>query len=112
MADGRQIIEEVNSLVVDLSKRMAEPDFGFPMEAFTEFKRSVESSAKWVALCRRKVWLRSVEGTSLAQGCLDAANRLHAGLGDPPVAGEAAAVLACRLEALAREIENNAQIIT
>ena len=112
MADGRSIIEEVYGIIQEVSNGLGDLEGVFSDEAFSELERYVESSRKWVKLCRKKVWLRGKQGTKMAQGCLDAANEFKAALDDPPAANEAAAGLSQQLEVLARLIATKAQVLT
>ncbi|MDY7039684.1 MAG: hypothetical protein SVX38_02345 [Chloroflexota bacterium] len=112
MADGRDIIEEVYKIITEVSNGLDDLKGTFSGEQFSELEGFVESSKKWIRLCRRKVWLRGREGTELAQGCLDAANEFKAALNDPAAANEAAADLSRQLESLARLIATKVQVLT
>ena len=112
MADGREIIEETYKIVVAISDGLGDLKPTYPEELFGGLEGSTASCLKWAKLCRGKVWLRSAEGTGLAQGCLDVAKELKANLGQPAAASEAAAALSSQLESLARLIATKAQVLT
>jgi hypothetical protein len=112
VADGREIIEETYKTITGISDGLGELRKSYPEEAFVEFEGAIGSCIKWAKLCRNKVWLRTGEGIGRAQGCLDAAGRLQANLGNPDIANEAAADLSSQLEGLARVISTKAQVIT
>ena len=112
MADGREMIEEAYKIITGIADGVGDLKGRYSEEAFSEFEASIGSSLKWVKLCRNKVWLRTGEGIERAQGCLAAAQRMKADLGNPAAASEAAADLSSQLEALARIISTKAQIIT
>ena len=112
MADGRDIIEQAYETLMQVSGKTDELKGGYSKDEHIELTEILEGAQKWVGLCRRKIWLRGKEGTDLAQGCLDAASRLQASLGQPVDAIEAAADLSARSEALARLISTKSQVLT
>lgn len=112
MANGMEIIEQVHGIIDEQGQALDGLRGTFPDEALAQFTATMESAAKWVKLCRRKVWLRGKQGTEMAQGCLDAANRLIAAMDNPAAANEAAADLAGRLEELARLLATKVQVLT
>lgn len=112
MADGRDIIEEVRLIIMDLSGKTGDLEATYPESTLEELKSYLEEADKWVKLCRKKVWLRGLEGTEKAQACLDVANRLQDSLDQPGVAVDAAADLAGKLDSLARLIATKAQVLT
>jgi hypothetical protein len=112
MADGRDIIEQVHAIIQEVSGRLAGLKPTFSDQELAEFTGYIESSQKWLKLCRKKVWLRGAEGTGMAQVCLDKATQLRDSLSDPCPANVAAAALSQQLESLARVISTKAQILT
>jgi len=112
MADGRDLIEEAFNIVKETSDGLLNFKAKYPAEAFAEFEGVVTSALKWLKLCRGKVWLRGLEGTTLAQGCLDAAKQLKAALDDPHAAIEAAGDLSGQAEQLAKIIATKVQVLT
>jgi hypothetical protein len=112
MADGRDVIEQVNDLLPDFPGKTEGLGVIYTADELAELRSYLAGAQKWIALCRRKVWLRGHEGTHMAQGCLDAAGRLQGSLERPDQALEAAADLSFRLEALARIISTKSQVLT
>jgi hypothetical protein len=112
VADGREIIEQAYEILAQVSGKTEELKGSYSEDEQVELTEILAGADKWVGLCRRKVWLRGKEGTDLAQGCLDAANRLQSSLGQPADAIEAAADLSARAEALARIISTKSQVLT
>ena len=112
MADGRQLIENTRSIILEVTTGLDGHRDAYSDEEFTEFGMYLESAQKWVKLCRKKVWLRSKEGTDRAQRCLNAANRLQSSLDEPAAAIDAAADISTQLESLARIISTKSQVLT
>ena len=112
MTDGRQLIEDTRSIVLAVCAGLDGRKDTFSDEELAEFQMYLESAQKWVKLCRKKVWLRSREGSERAQRCLDAANKLQASLDQPTAAIDAAADVSTRLESLARVISTKSQVLT
>lgn len=112
MADGRELIEQVYQVVIELAGKGDGLVKGLAEDQAEEFRGEMEAAVKWVKLCRDKVWLRGKQGTDMAQGCLESANRLKASIGDPAAAVEAVADLSLRLETLARLIASKVQVLT
>ncbi len=112
MADGRQLIEDTRAVILEVANGCDALRDTFTDEEIAEFEVYLEAAQKWVKLCRRKVWLRSQEGTEMAQRCLDAARRLQTSLGDPPAAVDAMAEVSSNLESLARVIATKSQVLT
>lgn len=112
MADGRDLMEEVRQIIMDLSAKTGDLEGTYPEATLEELKSYLEEADKWVKLCRKKVWLRGLEGTEKAQACLDTANKLQDSWDQPAVAVEAAADLASKLDSLARLIATKSQVLT
>jgi len=112
MADGRDLMEEVREIIMDLSSKTDDLEATYPESTLAELKSYLEEADKWVKLCRKKVWLRGLEGTEKAQACLDTANKLQDSWEQPAVAVEAAADLASKLDSLARLIATKSQVLT
>lgn len=108
MGDGRQIIDETYKIVKEVSEELEEQKDS----RFEDLKKDVGVCLRWVQKCQNKVWLRSKEGTDLAQGCKDEAEELKKHLTDASVAREAALDLSMRLESLAKIIANKATVLT
>ncbi|MGC8826509.1 MAG: hypothetical protein ACP5TV_05830 [Anaerolineae bacterium] len=112
MADGRDLIEETVVIIGQLVERLPAVKPQYSDEEFKELESYLESASKWVASCRKKVWLRGKEGTDMAQKCLDAAKHLQEVLDKPAAALETAADLTYQLENLARVIATKSQVMT
>jgi len=112
MADGRQLIEDTRAIILDVAGGLDGFKDTMSDDQFAEFEMYVESAQKWVKICRKKVWLRSQEGTDRAQRCFDAAQRLDASQDQPTAALDAAGDLAAQLESLARVLATKSQVLT
>lgn len=112
MTDGRQLIEDTRAIILEVAAGLDGLKGAFSDDEFAEFEMYLESAQKWVNLCRKKVWLRGKEGTDMAQGCLEAAERLQASLDDPEAAIDAMAEVSSKLESLARVISTKSQVLT
>jgi len=112
MTDGRQLIEDTRAIILEIAAGLDSLKEPFSDDEFAEFEMYLESAQKWVKLCRKKVWLRGKEGTDMAQGCLEAAERLQASLDDPEAAIDAMAEVSSKLESLARVISTKSQVLT
>ena len=112
MADGRQIINETNKIVKEVSEKLEAVKGKYSEEDFSTLKADVDASLKWVKKCKNKVWLRSKEGTDLARGCLKEAEKLKGGLEDVSTTREAATSLSMQLESLAKIIASKASVMT
>jgi hypothetical protein len=108
MADGRQIINETYKIIKEVSEELQ----GQKDNHSEDLEKDVGICLKWVQKCQNKVWLRSKEGTDLAQGCRDEAERLKENLTDASVAIEAALDLSMQLESLAKIIASKATVLT
>lgn len=112
MADGRESIEQIIVILGQVPAQV-EPVAGvYSADQRTELDEILESATKWAGMCRKKQWLRGLEGTSMAQGCLDAAQRLQVSLGEPAVAIDDAADLSSQLERLARLVATKSTVMT
>lgn len=112
MADGREIIEEIITLLNEISEKKEGVKDKYSAQDLEDLEASLASAQKWAAFCRRKVWLRGKEGTDMAQGCLDATKELAEVLDMPAKALEAAANAAYLLESLARVVATKSQVMT
>lgn len=112
MADGRDHIEDTNTIVQEVTGQLGALGDTYSADQLDEFEMYLESAQKWVKLCRRKVWLRGQEGTAMAQGCLDSATQLQAAIKEPDEAIEALADVSYRLESLARVLSTKSQVLT
>lgn len=112
VADGRDLIEETVVIIGQLVEKLPAVKPHYSDEEFKELESYLESAGKWVAACRKKVWLRGKEGTDMAQKCLDVAKHLQEVLDKPAAALETAADLAYQLENLARVIATKSQVMT
>jgi hypothetical protein len=108
MSDGRQIINETYKIIKEVSEELE----GQKDNRFEDLKKDVGVCLKWAQKCQNKVWLRSKEGTDLAQGCRDEAEKLKKHLTDASVAPEAALDLSMQLESLAKIIASKATVLT
>ena len=112
MSDGREIINEtykkIKAIAEDVEARKAE----FSESDYQRLEKEVTSSLDWAKKCRNKVWLRSKEGTDLAQGCLDAALTLESGLESKEGFWDASSSLLYKLENLAKIIATKASVMT
>ena len=111
MSDGREIIDEAYKLVKGIAESLEAFKESYSAEHYTELSESISGSVDWAKKCRNKVWLRSKEGTDLAQGCLDAAAALNESLGKSASLDEAAS-LNYKLESLAKIIATKASVMT
>ena len=112
MADGRQHIEDTRAIILEAAGGLDGFKDSMSDDQFAEFEMYMESTQKWVKMCRKKVWLRGKEGTDRAQRCLDSAQQLQASQDQPVAAVEAAGDLAAQLESLARVLATKSQVLT
>ena len=112
MADGRDHIEEVHTILVDLVSRLEEQKGNYPDDKLDELQKNLQAAQTHLRSCRKKVWLRSKEGTEMAQKGLEYAQKLQKGYDQPAVAVDAAQNLAAQLESLARLIASKSQVLT
>lgn len=108
MSDGRQTINETYKIIKEVSEELE----GQKDHHSEDLKKDVGVCLKWVQKCQNKVWLRSKEGTELAQGCKDEAVKLKKHLADSSIALEAALDLSMQLESLAKIIASKATVLT
>lgn len=112
MSDGRQIIDETYNILKEVPSALESHKAAYEGEAFETLRGTIESSTEWAKKCRNKVWLRSKEGTDLAQGCLDYAKEVSSSLDKPDKATDAAYSLLYKLESLAKIIATKASVMT
>ena len=112
MSDGRQIIDETYNILKEVPAALESQKAAYEGGVYETLRGTVESSLEWAKKCRNKVWLRSKEGTDLAQGCLDYAKELSSSLGQPEKATDAAYSLLYKLEGLAKIISTKASVMT
>lgn len=112
MDDGRVIIDETYKIIKGIADTLEEKKDNYSVEVFTSLKNDVNESLNWAKKCRNKVWLRSKEGTDLAQGCLDAANQLNGKLESNEVLSDESYALFMKLESLAKIIATKASVMT
>lgn len=112
MADGRELIEQVVVILGQLPAQVDAVKGSYSDDERTELDEIVEGANKWVGMCRKKQWLRGAEGTAMAQGCLDAAQRMQDSLDTPASAIDEAADLTSQLERLARLLATKSTVMT
>jgi hypothetical protein len=112
VADGREVIEEVVVILGQLPAQVDAVAASYSADERTELDEILAGANKWVAMCRKKQWLRGAEGTGMAQGCRDAAQRLQAGLDEPATAIDEAGDLTSQLERLARLLATKSTVMT
>jgi hypothetical protein len=112
VADGREMIEEVVVILGQLPAQVGAVADGYSADQRIELDEILEGAVKWVGMCRKKQWLRGVEGSGLAQGCLDAAKRLQDSVDTPDTAIDEAADLSSQLEKLARLVATKSTVMT
>jgi DNA polymerase III sliding clamp (beta) subunit (PCNA family) len=112
MSDGRDIITITYKTVKEISSELDSRREVFTESNFNELKKEVDESLNWAKKCRNKVWLRSKEGTDLAQGCLNVVNELKENMDDGSKAAELAFNLKYKLESLAKIISTKASVMT
>lgn len=112
MADGREYIEQIVAILGELPPQVDAVADSYSEDQRVELDEILEGAVKWVGMCRKKQWLRGVEGTGMAQGCLEAARRLQSSLADPPTAIDEAADLTSQLETLARLVATKSTVMT
>ena len=112
MADGRNHIEEVHTILFDLVSRLEEQKGSYPDDKLAELQKYLQAAQNHVRSCRKKVWLRSKEGTEMAQKCLEYAQELQSGYDQSSVAVGAAQNLMAQLESLARLVASKSQVLT
>ncbi|MBW8382511.1 MAG: hypothetical protein K0M69_08345 [Youngiibacter sp.] len=111
MSDGREIIDETYKLIKGIAESLDGSKESYSDENYAELSETISSSVDWAKKCRNKVWLRSKEGTDLAQGCFDSASALKEEIGST-AALEGAASLNYKLESLAKIIATKASVMT
>lgn len=112
MDDGRVIIDETYKIIKGIADTLEGKKDNFTEDIFKSLKNDVNESLNWAKKCRNKVWLRSKEGTDLAQGCLDAANQLNNKLENNEVLSNESYALLMKLESLAKIIATKASVMT
>lgn len=112
MDDGRVIIDETYKIIKGIADNLEEKKGSFAESAFASLKKDVEDSLSWAKKCRNKVWLRSKEGTDMAQGCFDAANALKEKLDNAVTLSDESFALVLKLENLAKIIATKASVMT
>lgn len=111
MSDGREIIDETYKTAKSIAESLEGLKGSYSDEHYTELSETIAGAVEWAKKCRNKVWLRSKEGTDLAQGCFDSANALKDELGTA-AALDGAASLNYKLESLAKVIATKASVMT
>lgn len=111
MSDGREIIDETYKLVKGTLESLEGFKESYSEEHYAELLETITGSVEWAKKCRNKVWLRSKEGTDLAQGCLNAAVALNEVMGKSESL-DGAASLNYKLESLAKVIATKASVMT
>jgi hypothetical protein len=112
VADGRELIEQIVVILGEVPAQVKAVAGGYSADQRIELDEILAGATKWVGMCRKKQWLRGVEGTGMAQGCLDAAQRLQNSLADPATAIDEAADLSSQLERLARLVATKSTVMT
>lgn len=112
MSDGRDIINQAYSTLKEIADVMDLAKENFSDKNFQEYKKEFDESLAWAKKCRNKVWLRSKEGTDLAQGCLDAINELKENTDDENKAVQLSFNVKYKLESLAKIIATKASVMT
>lgn len=112
MSDGRIIIDDTYKVIKGISEELESKKANFSEDAFAKLAEDVDASLTWAKKCRNKVWLRSLEGTDLATGCFEAANKLKEDLDGGKANADAASGLLNKLDALARIIATKASVMT
>jgi hypothetical protein len=112
VADGRDHIEDTYSIIQEVSGQLGDLTNEYSADELAEFEMYLESAQKWVQLCRRKVWLRGQQGTSMALGCLESAQRLQTDINAPEAGIDTMAELSSKLESLARLLATKSQVLT
>jgi len=112
MSDGRDIINQAYKTVREISKNVEESKKNFSDKESEDFENEVKECVDWAKKCRNKVWLRSKEGTDLAQGCLEAVLDIEKNLKNGEAAVTAAETANFKLESLAKVIATKASVMT
>ncbi len=112
MSDGRDIMKETYKIIKKISAEFDSKKEDFSDEKFESTKKELEESLKWAKKNRNSVWLRTAEGTGLAQGCLDEAEKLQEVVDDEKKAADKALDLKIKLESLAKIIATKASVMT
>jgi len=112
VADGRELIEEIVVILGQLPAQVEPVAGAYSADQRVELDEILAGANKWVGMCRKKQWLRGVEGTGMAQGCLDAAKRLQSATDTPATAIDEAADLSSQLERLARLVATKSTVMT
>jgi len=112
MADGRDVVSETYEVIRGIVKELDQNKDSYTADDVAALEDYVGTSLVWVKKCRGKVWLRSKEGTDLANVSLAAANLLKESLGDPSAAKDAARDLFFQTETLGKKVASKAAIVT
>lgn len=112
MDDGRVIIDETYKIIKVIADGLEEKKGNYSDSLFTSLKKDVEDSLTWAKKCRNKVWLRSKEGTDMAQECFNAANTLKEKLDSSETLSDESYALVLKLENLSKIIATKASVMT
>jgi len=112
MSDGRDIMKETYKIIKKISAEFDSKKGDFSDEKFETIKKELEESLKWAKKNRNSVWLRTAEGTGLAQGCLDEAEKLQEVIDEEKKAADKVLDLKIKLESLAKIIATKASVMT
>ncbi len=112
MSDGRDVINQTYKAVKEISTNMEAVRSKFSDQEFESFKIEITECVTWAKKCRNKVWLRSKEGTDLAQGCLNAVEAIETEIQNGAEGLQAAETAKFKLESLAKVISTKASVMT
>ncbi|MGD9570146.1 MAG: hypothetical protein AB7V48_17860 [Sedimentibacter sp.] len=112
MEDGREIIDQTYKTIKGISETLDDRKENYAEAKFLTLRKEVDESLNWAKKCRNKVWLRSKEGTDLAQGCLDVANVFRSMLDNNETISDESYTLLMKLENLAKIIATKASVMT
>jgi hypothetical protein len=112
MSDGRDIMKETYKIIKNLFGEFESKKEDFSDEKYESVKKELEESLKWAKKNRNSVWLRTAEGTGLAQGCLEEVKKLEEKIDDEKEAANKALDLKIKLESLAKIIATKASVMT
>lgn len=112
MSDGRDIMKETYKIIKKISGEIDSKKGNYSDEKFETIKKELEESLNWAKKNRNSVWLRTAEGTGLAQGCLDEAKILEENIDDEKEAVGKTLDLKIKLESLAKIIATKASVMT
>lgn len=111
MEDGRVLVKEALQIIHGIADNLQGIKDNFAGGDFPAFEADVMKSLDWTKKCQNKVWLRSAEGSNMAEDVLDAAKQLQDHVNSPDV-NEKASTYFQKIEHLGKELSYKVSYMT